>query len=108
MDIAIEKILRRLSNMSQDEMDTICDLRDREEFETKWNEVFDMLEYDTLPYHPNQKESFIKMSNCTSGHEITEYISDDFDLIYNANKKGISTPFLEQLKSNYANSEIPQ
>lgn len=108
MNVDFEKILLVLSNMSQDEMNDICDLRDNEEFESSWNEVYDLLGSEPLEYHPNQKDYFIKMSDTTSCHEITEYISDDLDLIYNAEKKNISTPFLEILKASYSIGEIPK
>lgn len=98
--------------------DAILDARDfDEEFESEWLRVSDEIdrrwnESNIDPATKQQldeirRESFLRVSNATSQHEIASYVSDDFDLIARSVVLGIEDPFVDWMWQTYLDQSVP-
>ena len=92
--------------MSEDQMDQILDKRDFGSFDKGWTDAAELVQI--IDDYPNEEEIFIKLSEATNQHEICSYILDDFSLIYYAEQKSINTPFINYLKEQYQQGNVPQ
>lgn len=105
MELNIDKLLSTLSALSVDELNAILEIRDADPFDSTWCKLNESVGGSET--HPNAHDIFVRISKTTEQHEITSYIADDLDLIHRAEQKGIEDPFLQYLKSCYAEGVVP-
>ena len=98
-------IAKTLSNLSQEELDTILDNRDSGEFDKAWCEAREL-----VPERESETDIeslFMRLSRTTNGHEICSYIVEDIELIENASKAGIESDFINYLRYTYTQLQVP-
>ena len=101
----IQILLKTLKSLSSVELDHFLVRRDSPSFDIAWTESCDL--FDEYESFPDEEDIFIKLSEVTNQHEICSYISDDFELLYEAERKSIENPFLSYLKETYKQGKIP-
>jgi hypothetical protein len=98
--------------------DAILDARDSDpEFEQTWLATRESLRnrFESLSPSPQvradvenlRRESFLAVSNSTHQHELSSYVSDDFELIAWASAVGDTPPFITWLWKSYEAGKIP-
>jgi hypothetical protein len=126
MKLLIRKILGQIrdgtllepSEIAALDYDTILDARDSDrEFGRQWTQSYTNIENVWKTTEVDQelkslaeeirKESFLSVSRSTAQHEISSYVSDDFDIIIRRIILGIDDPFLDKLWSAYISNQIP-
>ena len=105
MKMNIEKLITRLSGLSEDELNTILDCRDTDPFDSDWRRLYDSVGGKETP--PDADDIFFRISEATRQHEIASYIADDLDLIFRAEMKSVEDPFLRYLCTCYKEGEVP-
>jgi len=98
-------IAKTLSNLSQEELDTILDNRDSSEFDKAWCEARELVP-ENEP-ETDIESLFMRLSRTTNAHEICSYIVEDIELIENASKAGIESDFINYLRYTYTQLQVP-
>ncbi|WP_166831251.1 hypothetical protein [Thalassoroseus pseudoceratinae] len=105
MQLNTEELAVALSSQSEEDLNAILDTRDAGSFDSEWCRVNELVGGNER--HPEAKAIFIQFSNSTRQHDIVSYIADDIDLLFRAEHRGISSPFLDYLRSCYAKNTVP-
>lgn len=105
-DNEINMLADWLSSLTQNEMDELLDKRDKIKFEKQWLRVFNEVSNKHLQWD-GLKDVFIRLSGITQQHEITDYIGDDFDLIFRAESIGYKDAFLDKMILQYKAGKFP-
>ncbi|AZZ90661.1 hypothetical protein EUZ85_07990 [Hahella sp. KA22] len=100
----------------ESDLDSVLDIRDEPEFEERWMKVYENIkgEFKAENFTPEQlslveslrKESFLAVSKSSGQHEISSYISDDFELIGKAALLNRRFEFLDQMLEKYRNGGL--
>lgn len=105
-----------ISSYTEDDINAILDDRDADPFDSEWCRVD--REIAALKTEENYtgsnekehdaicKEAFFIMENKISS-ELSDYVSDDFGLIYDSIAVGYQDPWLSRLIASYQNGTIP-
>jgi hypothetical protein len=99
--------------------DAILDARDSDRaFEQEWLAARKQLSAKWEAKHPGpdaraavkdvRRESFLAVSTATGQHELSSYVSDDFELIAWASAVGDVPPLVAWLWESYASGVIPR
>ena len=111
----IEKIIDNIKkyNYTTLDVDEFLDNRDTSEFETEWLNVYRQIDRNSIPVDVKtksdelRKEVFILIDNALGGSELSEYISDDIELLIYADYQKISNNWFEKFIQKYENEELP-
>jgi hypothetical protein len=98
--------------------DAILNDRDSDaDFEAQWVQCYNQIENQWRTVDVKQevttlieaiyRESFLSVSRATKQHEISSYVSDDFDLIVRGAFLGMTNDFLTSLWDAYNRGKIP-
>ncbi|EKU96195.1 hypothetical protein Lepto7375DRAFT_0170 [Leptolyngbya sp. PCC 7375] len=101
----MDKLIENLVHLSSSELDEILDKRDLGAFDNAWCTQNEAVPEVDEPF--DSEDIFVKLSKITNHHEICSYIADDLELLYRADKVGITSDFLTYLKGCYARGEVP-
>ena len=102
----------------RDDLNDILDERDQSDFEQPWLECSERIKTawqattidDLIKKLVDEirKESFLVVSRATQQHEISSYVSDDFELICKAIALDLNDPYASGLLNSYHAGEIPK
>lgn len=101
----IKNLINNVSQLSEDELNTILDQRDENPFDSLWCELNKRL--STYTADKDFKDTFIKLSKATNNHEVCSYIIEDLELINKAKQANLSSPFLDYLIQSYQQGQVP-
>lgn len=101
----MDELIENLARLNPSELDEILDKRDSGAFDDAWGTQNEAVPDVDEPF--DAEDIFVKLSETTGHHEICSYIADDLELLYRAEKAGITSAFLTYLKSCYARGEVP-
>ena len=97
------------------DLDAILDIRDSDPFDSDWINANKELETSWLDHNPNSEEVeslrelvFFKVSKLTNHHEISSYVSDDFELIGKCIALGHENEFIQRIHDTYISGKLPQ
>ena len=111
----IDKIVKTIKNYdySAIDIDEFLDNRETDEFESGWFDINDQIDRNAIPENVKKrsdeirKEVFLFIDNVLGTSELSEYISDDIELLIFADYLGISDPWFEKFVEIYENGELP-
>ena len=112
----IKKIVENIRNIDYSSMDTdsFLDDRDSQEFDTEWSKIF--LADWCRGRIPNEvkkqaeiykKEVFHVVDELTGGSELSEYISEDIELLLYGDYLNIQSEWFKKFINKYENGELP-
>ncbi len=97
------------------DLDSILDVRDTEPFDSRWITAYKEVEAVWKDSKPSLEEVeylrklvFVTVSNLTKHHEISSYVSDDFELIGKSIPLGHENELIKLMHDNYVSGKLPQ
>lgn len=111
----IEKIIKNIKEFdySSIDVDEFLDDRDIDEFDSEWGNVYAKIDKDEIPdslrkqSDEYRKEVFLAIDEIIGVSELSEYISDDIELLMFADYLGIDTEWFSKFAAKYENGELP-
>lgn len=111
----IEKIVKNIKKFDYTsiDVDEYLDGRDSEEFDTEWGKIYEQIHKDSIPEPVRVKsdklreEVFLAIDEELGGSELSEYISDDIELLIFADYLGIKDEWFIKFVDKYENGELP-
>lgn len=111
----IERIIENIKTFDYSSMDIddFLDDRDCGEFDSEWVNVYKKIDRDKIPdsirvqVDEYRKEVFLAIDEIIGVSELSEYISDDIELLMFADYLGIVTEWFSKFVAKYENGELP-
>lgn len=111
----IERIIENIKTFDYTsiDIDEFLDDRDCEEFDSEWGNVYKQIDRDELPdsirvqVDKYRKEVFLAIDELIGVSELSEYISDDIELLMYADYVGINNEWFSKFVEKYENGELP-
>lgn len=111
----IKKIVENIRNIDYSLMDTdrFLDDRDSQEFDTEWSKIFWQIDAEEIPNEVKKqteiykKEVFHVIDELTGGSELSEYISEDIELLLYGDYLNIQSEWFKKFINKYENGELP-
>ena len=102
---------RFLAAMNMEALDDILDARDADPFDAEWVRVHELVTQHQLGASPSvdalRASAFKRAFAITESPDACGYISDDFGLIADATRAGVSDAWLASLAASYASGVLP-
>lgn len=96
------------------DIDEALDLRDSEEFDSEWMRIYNLVEQRKNECEDSGAEleeicemAYLNAFDTREDDEIASYVADDFGLMYDTERLGISDPWLDKLIDCYRRSVFP-
>ncbi|MDO5561011.1 MAG: hypothetical protein Q4F95_15625 [Oscillospiraceae bacterium] len=111
----IEKIIAQIAKIDYSVMDIdeYLENRDLEEFDNEWTNIYEQIDKTKIPEEivkqsdQYREQVFMIIDEMTGGSELSEYISDDMELLVFADYLNISSDWLKKFTQKYENGELP-
>lgn len=111
----INKIVENIKNYDYVSIDieTFLDERDSTEFEEQWLNIYNQIDDKYIPEEVKKtaselrKEIFLFIDRTVGISELSDYISDDIELILYADYLKIHDVWFDRLVEKYENGELP-
>ena len=111
----IKKIVDNIKeyDYSQINVDDFLDNRDIEQFETEWLKIYKQIDKVKIPEELRnmsdnlRKDVFLSIDEKIGVSELSEYISDDIELLIFADYLGIDSEWFRRFIDMYENGELP-
>lgn len=111
----INKIVENIKNYDYASIDveTFLDERDSNEFEEQWLNIYNQIDDKYIPEEVKKtaselrKEVFLFIDRTVGISELSDYISDDIELILFADYLKIHDVWFDRLIEKYENGELP-
>lgn len=111
----IERIIENIKTFdySSIDIDEFLDDRECEKFDSEWENVYKQIDKDEIPdsikgqADEYREEVFFAIDELIGVSELSEYISDDIELLIFADYVGISNEWFSKFVEKYENGELP-
>jgi hypothetical protein len=117
MEELLEKLRSmKLGKLTDDDIDEILDSRDEDCFDMEWCRVYDAVEHLKADAPLTEEQTAAQKEICKQAFfcaekqrssELSDYISDDFGLIYDSILTGFQDAWLDKLIAAYRSGRIP-
>ena len=95
------------------DVDDFLDNRDKKEFDSEWLNIFNQIDRNSIPEDVKtkadkyRKEVFLAIDRALGSGEMSEYISDDIELLIFADYLNITNNWLNKLIEVYETGGLP-
>lgn len=109
------RIIERISFPPEQDVASILDERDSDEFSSRWMDSFNSIEQQKGALDSPlvqcvtaiRESAYLRAYTRWKSSDLAAYISDDFGLIGDAIASGIHDPWVDRLLQSYMNGMIP-
>lgn len=111
----IQIIVDKLNEIdySEVDIDEFLDARESKLFESEWLNIYKQIAKERIPLEIKgqadecRKKVFLMIDAMTGGSELSEYISEDMELLIFADYLGITNAWFKNFIEKYENGELP-